>query len=438
MNFHRKYVSLLRNRNFLKLWLSQVAAQPASHILNFTLAIKIHELTNSTLMVSVLVALVSIPPILFSSWAGVIADSYNRKYILVLCNFFRSFLVIGIFLFADSYLLILILAFLISIISQFFGPAEVASIPTLAGKENGKLFLANTLFSLTSYASFLLGFSLAGPFLYFLGEGKTLGTVMTLFLLATFFDYLLPPLDEHLKRLEHPRLSLLKNYILIWERLKEGISFIRHHKFIMFILFQVAFIFSIERAFISLVPSFAEKMLNFSVKDISFFLVIPTGIGALIGAVLANKFKYRISKYKLINLGITVDAICLILLSFYQSLRNLITNYDLVIGVGTIMISYVVFLAVFSAIADPFVFISAQTFLQESTPPQVRGRIFGSLTTLMNIFGILPIVMIGFLGSFISLNIIIFALGLLAFGVIFASLLFYRKNPVRSENIPET
>ncbi|MBU1075023.1 MFS transporter, partial [Patescibacteria group bacterium] len=144
---------LLSNRNFVKLWLAQSFSQPAGHMLNFVLVLKIFEITESNFIVSLLVALITIPPILFSSMAGVLADSLNRKFIMIISNLLRGVVVLGLIFFGDSYHAILVFAFLVAFIEVFFGPAMNASIPTLTKKEN--LFSANTLFLFTLYASFL-------------------------------------------------------------------------------------------------------------------------------------------------------------------------------------------------------------------------------------------------------------------------------------------
>ena len=160
--FHR-YTSILQNQQFLKLWLAQVSSKVSEHFLTFSLVILLFQRTDSTFLISIFIAVVAIPPILFSAYAGVIADSFDRRKILLISNLLRFGLVALVFAFSHQAIALIIIAFFISVVAQFFSPAEVASIPNLVPKE--QLFTANSFYSFTSYAMFLIGYTLAGPML---------------------------------------------------------------------------------------------------------------------------------------------------------------------------------------------------------------------------------------------------------------------------------
>lgn len=405
-------LKVLANRNFTKLWISQVLSQPAGHMLNFILAIRIYEITGSNFIVSLLVALVSVPPILFSSTAGVIADSLNRKYILIISNLLRGVVVVGLIFYGDSYFTMLTLAFLISLVSVFFAPAETASIPTLTKREN--LFAANTLFLFTLYASFLLGYSLAGPLLFWLGD-KIYYLLIVAFLIATFFDILLPSLDYHLKEKEEIERSIIQSFKVIWRKLKEGVYYIRSHPLVLLGVFQITFVFSIERAIIALVPDFATNLLHFNISQIGYFLITPVGLGALAGAVIANRLKVRVSKRKMITAGILIDGITLSLLPLFEIIENQAGNFSSLVSFYWLLIFYVVVLAFLSGMADVTIIVSAQTMLQEETHQEKRGRVFGNLGMLMNLVGLPLILLVGFLANLYPVSRIILALGIATF-----------------------
>ncbi|HEX2969876.1 MAG TPA: MFS transporter [Bacteroidales bacterium] len=74
--------------------------------------------------------------ILFGSYAGIIADSFSRKKIMVITNMFRMFIVISL-VFVNSIWQLYILIFLLNIFNAFFSPAYKATIPQLISrKEN--------------------------------------------------------------------------------------------------------------------------------------------------------------------------------------------------------------------------------------------------------------------------------------------------------------
>src|SRR3989339_1514158 len=123
--------SVLRNDHFRRLWLSQVFSATAGNMVNFVLILELYEKASSSFLVSVLVVLTVLPTILFSSLAGIYADTFNRKYLLVFSNLVRSILVVTLSFFPAEPWLFLVFGFLLSSMSQFFGPAQSATIPHL-------------------------------------------------------------------------------------------------------------------------------------------------------------------------------------------------------------------------------------------------------------------------------------------------------------------
>ena len=418
--------AILENRNFLKLWFSQVLSQPASSMLNFILVIKIFEISSSNFIVSLLVALVSVPPILFSSTAGVLADSFNRKQILVISNLLRAVIVVGLIFFGESYYSILILAFLVSLVSVFFSPAETASIPTLTKNEN--LFAANSLFLFTLYTSFLIGYSLGGPLLYWMGK-DVYYVLIVCYLLATIMDTLLPPLNYHLQEKREQLGRNLKNsFNKIWNKIREGVEYIKHYPLLLVTILQITFVFSAERAIIALVPDFATNILNFNTSQIGYFLIAPVGLGALMGALIANRLKRKFSRRKIISIGILIDAITLTLLPLYSVFEKYAINFAYASYFYWLLIFYIAILAFFSGLADVAIIVSAQTMLQEATHNEKRGRVFGNSTMLMNLVGLPLVLLVGYLATYISVSKIIFVIGLATILVAFLSIWMNRKR----------
>lgn len=435
--FHR-YRSILQSRQFMKLWFAQVCSKVSENFLNFSLIIILNEITHSTFIVSVFIAVVAIPPILLSAYAGVIADSFNRRTILVVSNLLRVLLVVAALALATHPTALIVIAFFIAVVAQFFSPAEVASIPSLVDKEN--LFTANSFYSFTGYATFLIGYTLAGPMLGHFGNQSTFLLSIGLYLAAAFLVSRLPPLVEHLKKLGstdilHPGAvgNPFRDFSLFWERLKKGLSFIRKHQVVLFVILQIGIVFSIERGFISLVPSFAKDVFHLTIEQISYFLILPTGVGAVAGVLVVNRFKHRIPKHRLINIGMVLDGLALFLIAIWPGAQTVLGAEALAIDPGTLMKLAVAVLAFVSGFADPFIIIPAQTALHELTPDEERGRVFGALYTVINVLGIIPVLAIGALAEVVSMNTIVLVLG----GVILIAALngirFYRHHRLSAE-----
>lgn len=400
---HLNVRQVLRHGSFKYLWFSQLLSQLAGHVLNFSLVIILFERTHSNALVSVLVALISIPPILFSSVAGVYADNFNRKYILLLSNILRCIVAVAILSFNQFPAVLLLIAFVISTVSQFFGPAESSSIASLVHRKG--YFSANSLFVFTTYASFLVGYSLAGPALRFLGETPTFLVLTGMFGLAAVMNTLLPPIREHL---EHKRgLTVAERaFRSLAKEMREGVRFIRGDRFLLVVIVLFSAVFSFERALISLLPGLARDVFGYSIDELSYFIITPAGLGAFLGALLANWLKSRVQKTAIIMTGMLIASATLMLFPLYAA-ANTVTpgRADLILFVAA--------LAFLSGLGDVFVIIAGQTVIHEQTSEHTRGRVFGSLITLMNLVGLPLILLVGFLASRFPVVDIIFVIGAL-------------------------
>ena len=187
-------VGLLRNGAFSRLWGSQKLSQVAQNLLNFALIIRVFELAQHTRFANVSVALLvlsfGVPSIFFAAAAGIYVDHWNRKKVLIVANIVRAVLVLGYLFFEQNLIMVLLLSFLISTATQFFAPAEAASIPVLVGER--QLLKANSLFIFTMYASFIFGYSGSAPVIAWFGPHGPYIVTAVMFGLATMLVTALP------------------------------------------------------------------------------------------------------------------------------------------------------------------------------------------------------------------------------------------------------
>ena len=188
----QSFIKVLSNRSFLVLWFSQLNSQLADRIFVYVLMILAYNLTKSNLGVSVPLLAFGIPSVLFGPLAGVFVDKWNRKAILSITSLMRGLLILLIVpLIEQSLALIFLVSFLIYTATQFFAPAESASIPELVKKKD--LIVANSLFMITWMASSVIGFGLGAPLVNYFGNEGTfifaaaLGFGFALALGAAFF-----------------------------------------------------------------------------------------------------------------------------------------------------------------------------------------------------------------------------------------------------------
>jgi MFS family permease len=374
--------------------------------------------------------LIGIPPIVLSAVSGVVADTQNRKTIMFLSNLTRFFLVILAIIFHTQAFVLLGVAFILSILAQFFSPAEVSSIPTLVSKE--QLFTANSVYSFTGYTTFLIGYSIAGPLLQRLGSTNLFIGVMILYAFATLFSGWLPPLIDHLRNAAQQSTKIV-DWADFRHRLAEGIKIILTNRVIRFVVIQLAIVFSIQRGFLSMAPAFAENFLKFNLDAISTFLILPVGVGALVGVILANSIKHRVAKSRMITTGMLINGSALVIMAFWTAGHTALTALGIHISPEAFAPIIVSILAFMSGFADPFIIVSAQTALQERTEATDRGRVFGGLFTFMNLAGLAPILIIGAITDIVNLNVVVLILGLIILVAAIRGIFFYRRYGLGAE-----
>src|SRR5579875_3826110 len=120
--------TLLRKRNFVLLWMAQLISMTVLNASNYAILVLIEEITGSTTLVGLAIISFSLPAVLFGAPAGVFVDHLNKRRVLWSSNCLRA---IASFIFVVSLLIshhlllpVYLLTFLISLISQFFTPAE--------------------------------------------------------------------------------------------------------------------------------------------------------------------------------------------------------------------------------------------------------------------------------------------------------------------------
>ncbi|MEM7128848.1 MAG: MFS transporter [Chloroflexota bacterium] len=158
------YTSLLqRNSNFRTLWLASVVTMLGDWFNTIGTIVLINRYTDSGLAIAALFLARMVPPFLFSPVAGLVADRFNRKAVMLLSDLLRIGIVLG-FLLVDSpseAWLVYGLTALQFIVATFYHPAHAAILPSVVDNKED-LLVANTLGSITWSAMLALGAALGG------------------------------------------------------------------------------------------------------------------------------------------------------------------------------------------------------------------------------------------------------------------------------------
>jgi MFS family permease len=386
--------SIFRNRNFVFLWTAQVLSQLAGNMVLAALMAVVVGTTGSNTANALLILTFLAPAVVFSALAGVFVERSDARLIMILSNIGRAigtalFIVVGANVF-----LILVLNFVVSTISAFFGPAELTAIPRLL--ERRHLMGANSIFILTVNATFGIGFGLIGPLLLTtLGPNAVYVVVSVMFVLAALAILPLPSVKPETA----PRPFVVgKTLTHVFEELREGVAFVQRTPKIGWSLRYLGIGASIIGVLGALGPGYATSVLGLSTEDI-FFIMGPAGLGAVMGILFLNSFGQYLPRRLLIDVGLFLTATMLLGIALVQPLVTILSpalqpieeNLPDVLGALLSVIALVIAIAFGAGIAYALIAIPAQTALQEELPVDVRGRIFGILNTLLSVASFFPV-----------------------------------------------
>lgn len=135
----------MKNKNFIIIVIGQIISLFGNAIQRFSMSLYLLEFTGSTATFANILAISTIPYILFAPIAGMLSDNVNRKKIMVYLDLFCS-LIIGAYAFVlyrnmDNTYIVGLVMFILSICYTLYGPAVTASIPQVV--EEDKLTSAN-------------------------------------------------------------------------------------------------------------------------------------------------------------------------------------------------------------------------------------------------------------------------------------------------------
>jgi predicted MFS family arabinose efflux permease len=157
------YVELLRrNHDFRNLFIGQLVSQTGDWFNSVALFTLLLSLTGSGETVGYVLIIKLLPSFFAGPPAGVVADRFNRKTIMIVADLVRAFLVLG-FVFVqrqDQVWIVYVLAGVEIVVSSFFDPAKSAAIPNIVSRQ--ELVPANALSAASWSVTLALGAALGG------------------------------------------------------------------------------------------------------------------------------------------------------------------------------------------------------------------------------------------------------------------------------------
>jgi MFS family permease len=385
---------LFRNRHFMCLWMAQIFSQFADRAV-FVLFVAVLTSQRAVLdpqqnvgaaeITSWLYVAFTIPAIALGPLAGVYVDRCSNKIVLILSNLARAFFVSMVTLpwIAHSPKACLALAFLVSIGSQFFGPAETSSIPRLVKKED--LFHANSLFFTTMMIALGFGFAVGEPIISRTGVAQAPLAIAGGFALAALLLLELPG-NKPLNGQHDPW----------WEELRCGLAYIVDSPPVFRAIMKITLLFSTIITLNIIAVGLAEQVMHIQAFQFGY-IVAAAGLGMGIGNIWVAKTGHQNPSNLLVYRGFAGLGLFMILLGMLGFIQQFIFPRIGLAGVyfGGWLMFVPLTLAALTGISCAFVAVPTQAALQSAVPEELRGKVFGAQNTAMSTASTIPVVLAG-------------------------------------------
>ncbi len=347
---HGARFGALAYRNFRLFFLGQGVSLIGTWMQNVAQGWLVLELTNSPFYVGFVAALGSLGVLLFTIYAGVIADRTN-KHRLVIAT--QSLSMIPAFVLAAlvwtrsvAVWQVAALAAFLGLVNAFDIPARQAFIVELVGKDD--LVSAIALNSSAFNAARVVGPAVAGALIGLLGVGACffLNGVSYLAVIGGLLAMRLPPY------VSGPRTDSL------WAGLREIVAFIRSDRRVATVVVLMGVLSICGFPYLVMMPVFARDVLHRGAAGYGVMMT-TVGVGALIGALAVALLDRRISKGPtLVGAGAAFGTL---LVAFALSRSYFLSLALLALTGGTMIVN--------NALAN--------ATIQTVVPDQLRGRVMG-------------------------------------------------------------
>jgi MFS family permease len=313
-----------------------------------------------------------------------------------------------------------------AVVTQFFIPAEIPVIPLVVPKD--LLLPANALFGMGVYGSVLIGYALAGPFFTFFGpQGVFVVLALLILIAAVFISFVqLKRVDMREKNAETASIAApLK------DELKTVFSLITRTKRV----YQSIFLLTLSQVIIltlSVVgPGYAGEVLQIDIGQFPLLFATPAAFGMVTGGIITAYFFHNHPRQRVVIIGLVLSAVAILLLPYGSKVTsraivgtiNAFLPHAFSITIEHIMVA----LAFLLGLGNAFVFVPANTVLQEETSDQLRGKVYGMLNAIVGVFSFFPILLVGELADSFGVGSVLSWIGIFLLGIVVIQ--FFSKVP---------
>ena len=387
------YLNMKNNwiKNIVLFLLSQTISLFGSSLVQYAILWYITLNTKSGLMMTISIICGFLPTFFLSPFAGVWADRYNRKILIVLSD---SFIAITTLILAILFLmgyesmgLLFVASALRAVGSSIQTPAIGAFLPQIVPED--KLTKVNGINGSIQAMVMLISPMLSGALL-------SLASIKVIFFIdvftaaiAVFIMLFFLKVPAHTKAQLPQKVSYFKDF-------RDGIAYIKDHTYVRkFFIFCAFFFFLIAPAAfltpLQVTRSFGDDVWRLTSIEIAF------SIGMMLGGIIMASWGGFKNKVHTMTFSSLIIGICTFTLGIVQSFWI-----------------YLLFMVI-TGLSIPFFNTPSTVLLQEKVEPDFLGRVFGVMGMISSSMMPLGMLIFGPMSDIIKIEWILIGTGFLLF-----------------------
>ena len=323
-------------------------------------------------------------PALMSSFAGILADRFNKKNVMIICDLSRMVIVLGLF-FTTTLIQLFLINFLSEIFSLIRQPSRESVVPEVV--DNEYLVKANSLFTVGTYASLPLASLAFGVIsdnsliegIVSYGNGWN-GSVIFVIDSVTF---LISSLLLLYLKTDSPNKNIEKQSNVLGD-LKEGLKYFLSVQELRTVTTSISLSLVGAGALFVLGNTYLTESLKFTQSSFGF-MIASFGFGIIFTMVILSYFVTSFSR-----------------IPFFIGISMVITGLSLLFAFNSSEFSTILFFIFISGIGSGSVYLLTISYLQSTTDKNLRGRVFGNFYTIGRLSILLSLFISGFAANFIN------------------------------------
>jgi MFS family permease len=407
-------VTVLKNRDFLALWLSQLISKVGDNFAVVAALVLINELAAKPGLAVVVIAAAMTIPQLFALASGVLVDRFSRKMVMILTDLLRAVVILLPLLVqsSDQLYILYVSAFALQFLGAMFIPARNASIPNMVPEE--QLLTANALIQATELVSLIVGASLA-TLVIGLTSTSTAWVVDSFTFILSALCLVAARIPRRAVRPSVAASGTVGEFRIFWQSLVDGVRYIASNTPLLHLMATTTMATLGLSATILLAAAYFQQLFGISAQYVGL-LQATEGLGMAMGAVLISAYA-----------------------SWARS-RQIVSATMIILGVGILVFALApaYWLVLVGALVVGFCVVAARTTLAAMTqalvPDSQRGRVESAMVSVIGIGTMGALIMAGILGDIVGPGSVFVVTGVVVLAAGVASIFSLREAEERLVN----